>query len=162
MPAETPHLTHDTSLDVLIVENDPAMARLTYEAFRMVGLHHGVRTLPDGDEALAYLHRAEPYGSAPLPDLICLDLHLPRKSGLQVLEELKKDPKLRLTPVIVISGSDNPGEVQQAYELHASCFVRKPDNLDEFLRFIQVCFEFWGTFVTLPPHPELLGQPATL
>jgi CheY-like chemotaxis protein len=160
MPPDLPGLSHNEALDVLIVENDPAMARLTYEAFRLAGLHHQVQTLPDGEEALAYLRRTAPHASAPHPDLICLDLHLPRTSGLEVLEELKRDPKLRLTPVIVISGSDNPDEVRRAYELHASCFIRKPDDLDQFLRFVQVCFEFWGTFVTLPTKPELLGQPA--
>lgn len=159
MPSDSRVSTHNEKLDVLIVENDPAMARATYEAFRMAGLDHQVQILPDGDEALAYLRRTAPHGSAPHPDLICLDLHLPRTSGLDVLEELKRDPKLRLTPVIVVSGSDNPDEVRRAYELHASCFIRKPDDLDRFLRFIQVCFEFWGTFVTLPANPELLGRP---
>lgn len=148
---------HNNKLDVLVVENDAASARLTVEAFRMAGLEQGVVCLRDGDEALAYLRREEQFADKPLPDLICLDLHLPKKSGLQVLAELKNDAKLRMTPVIVISGSDNPREVREAYELHASCFIRKPDDLDQFLRFVSVCFEFWGMVVTLPPSPELLA-----
>lgn len=161
MPPDSRSLTHNDKLDVLIVENDPGMARATYEAFRMAGQDHQVQILPDGDEALAYLRRTAPHASAPHPDLICLDLDLPRTSGLDVLKELKRDPKLRLTPVLVVSGSENPDEVRRAYELHASCFIRKPNDLDQLLRFIQVCFEFWGTFVTLPAKPELLGQPTS-
>jgi CheY-like chemotaxis protein len=144
----------NSKFDVLVVENDPAAARLTLEAFREAGLAEGIISVPDGEEALAYLHHKDKYAVSPHPDLICLDLHLPRKSGLQVLAELKSDKKLKLIPVIVVSGSDNPEEVREAYELHASCYIRKPDDLDQFLRFIQVCFEFWGTVVTLPSSPK--------
>ena len=144
---------HNKQLDVLVIENDPAMARLTVECFKEAGLSDGVVSLPDGDEALYLLRRENKYASHPHPDLICLDLHLPKKSGLQVLAEIKQDPKLRLTPVIVISGSDDPHEIREAYELHASCYIRKPDDLDQFIRFIQVAYEFWGTVVSLPPKP---------
>lgn len=140
-------------LDVLIVENDPAAARLTKEAFRIAGLEHEIVTLPDGDKALGVLRRKEELADQPLPDLICLDLHLPKKSGLQVLAELKSDPQLKRIPVIVLSGTDDPDEVRKAYELHASCFVRKPNDLDQFVWFIKVCFDFWGMVVTLPPNP---------
>jgi CheY-like chemotaxis protein len=114
--------------------------------------------LPDGDEALDFLHRRNRFANAPHVDLVCLDLHLPRKSGLQVLAEIKNHPKLKLLPVLVISGSDNPDEIRKAYELHASCYIRKPDDLDEFIRFIRVCFEFWGSVVSLPPNE--LAAPA--
>lgn len=143
------------ALDVLIIENDPAAARLTKEAFKAAGLNDGVVSIPDGDHALAALRREDGFKDHPHPDLICLDLHLPRKSGLVVLKELKKDSQLKLIPVIVISGSDDPEEVRQAYELHASCYIRKPDDLDSLLQFIQVCYQFWGSVVTLPPEPEL-------
>ncbi len=137
--------------DILIIENDTATARLTVEAFRIAGLDQFVNCLPDGDEALAYLRAEERHANRPFPDLICLDLHLPRKSGLEVLAELKTDPKLKLVPVIVVSGTNDPREIREAYELHASCFIHKPSDLDKFLRFISVCFEFWGSVVTLPP-----------
>jgi CheY-like chemotaxis protein len=140
-------------LDVLIVENDPAAARLTKEAFRIAGLEHEIVTLPDGDRALGLLRQEEEFADQPFPDLICLDLHLPKKSGLQVLAELKSDPQLKSIPVIVLSGTDDPDEVREAYELHASCFVRKPNDLDQFVWFIKVCFDFWGMVVTLPPSP---------
>jgi two-component system, chemotaxis family, response regulator Rcp1 len=137
-------------LDILLIENDPAAARLTKEAFREAGLTEGVRSIPDGDEALAYLRREEKYADQPHPDVIFLDLHLPKKSGLEVLAEIKANPRLMVTPVIVVSGSADPHEIREAYELHASCYVRKPDDLDHFLKFIRICYEFWGGVVTLP------------
>jgi two-component system, chemotaxis family, response regulator Rcp1 len=144
-----------TNLNVLIVENDPAAARLTLEAFKEAGLTKGVVCVRDGDEALAALRREKQFADHPGHDLICLDLHLPRKPGLVVLEEIKQDPKLKVTPVMIISGSDDPQEIRKAYELHASCYIRKPDDLDKFLHFIKICFEFWGNVVTLPEEPEL-------
>jgi CheY-like chemotaxis protein len=132
-------------LNILIVENDPAIARLTKEAFKEVGMNDGLVSVPDGDAALAYLRRHEAtHLNEPEPDLIFLDLHLPKKSGLEVLAEIKRNPKLRLTPVVVVSGSANPSEIREAYELHASCYVRKPDDLDQFIRFAKSCYEFWG------------------
>jgi two-component system, chemotaxis family, response regulator Rcp1 len=142
-------------LDILLVENDPAMARLTREALKEADLHDQVIFLPDGDEALAYLRRDQKYASGPFPDIVFLDLHLPKKSGLQVLAELKANPKLTAIPVVIVSGSANPSEIREAYELHASCYIRKPDNLDDFLRFVKICFDFWGTVAVLPPKPTL-------
>jgi two-component system, chemotaxis family, response regulator Rcp1 len=144
-------------LDILLIENDPAAARLTKEAFREAGLTKCVRSVPDGDEALAHLRREGEHAEHPHPDLIFLDLHLPKKSGLEVLAEIKSDARLKVTPVVIVSGSEDPNEVREAYDLHASCYIRKPDDLDHFLRFIQICFDFWGTVVTLPEKPELAG-----
>lgn len=144
-------------LDIWIIENDPAVAHLTKEAFKNAGLAEGVVAIPNGDEALSLLRREDQYTHQEPPDLICLDLHLPKKPGLQVLAEIKSDPKLKITPVLVISGSDDPAEIREAYELHASCYIRKPDDLDKFLYFVQVCFEFWANVVTLPRKPELLA-----
>jgi two-component system, chemotaxis family, response regulator Rcp1 len=141
-------------LDILLIENDPAAARLTKEAFREAGLTEGVRSVPDGDEALAYLRREEKYANHPHPDVIFLDLHLPKKSGLEVLAEIKANPRLMVTPVIVVSGSADPHEIREAYELHASCYVRKPDDLHNFLKFIRICYEFWGGVATLPPKTD--------
>jgi two-component system response regulator len=145
-------------LDVWIIENDPATAELTKEAFRLAGLTEGLVSIPDGDQALALLRREDGFARQPHPDLICLDLHLPKKSGLEVLAEIKRDSRLKVTPVLIISGSDNPREVQEAYELHASCYIRKPDDLDAFLRFVKTCFEFWGSVVTLPAKPDVAAS----
>src|SRR3569833_1676094 len=139
-PAPNTHL-HNTDLDVLVVENDPAMACLMVECCWEAGLGDHLMLVPDGDEALALLRRQQKYADSPPPDIIFLDLHLPRKSGLQVLSEIKQDRKLQLTPVVVVSGSDDPNEVREAYELHANNNKRKPHDLDEFFRFMQVSFE---------------------
>lgn len=141
--------------EILIVENDPAAARLTKEAFREAGITEGVRCVPDGDQALALLRREAAYADAPLPDIVFLDLHLPKKSGLEVLAELKSSPRLKSTPVVVVSGSDDPQEIREAYELHANCYIRKPNDLHQFLKFIAVCYQFWGAVVTLPPKAEM-------
>jgi CheY-like chemotaxis protein len=142
-------------LDILVIENDPAAARLTKEAFKEAGLIDVVTTVPNGDEALAYLRREERYSGHPRPDMIFLDLHLPKKSGLEVLRELKSNDHLKLTPIVVVSGSTDPNEVREAYELHASCYVRKPNDLGEFLKFVQCCYEFWGSQVVFPPEEQL-------
>ena len=138
--------------NVLLIENDPAAAVLTREAFKEAGLHEAVKSVRDGDEAMAYLQNEEHHARSSHPDLIFLDLHLPKKSGLEVLREIKNNPVWSITPVVVVSGSADPAEIRRAYELHASCYVRKPADLDEFLRFIGVCYEFWGSIVTLPSH----------
>ncbi len=162
MPEESDDVTPRSreKLDILIVENDPAAVHLTKEAFREAGMMEAIMSVPDGEEALAFLRRKGRYSDHPHPDLIFLDLHLPKKSGLEVLAELKENPKLKVTPVVVVSGSANPKEVREAYQLHASCYIRKPDDLDEFLQFIKICYEFWGTVATLPgkPAPELAGE----
>ncbi|HEX4232570.1 MAG TPA: response regulator [Bryobacteraceae bacterium] len=150
-----PELREPDWLKILVIENDPAAARLTREAFKEAGLANVVTTVPDGDEALAYLRREERYSSHPRPDMIFLDLHLPKKSGLQVLKELKSNGRLKTTPVVVISGSADPNEVRAAYELHASCYVRKPNDLGEFLVFVQCCYQFWGSQVVFPPDGQL-------
>jgi chemotaxis family two-component system response regulator Rcp1 len=136
--------------EILVVENNPAHARLIIEAFKEAGLHEGILQLRDGDQALAYLRRQGEYSKASLPHLIFLDLHLPKVPGLVVLAEIKENPALKIIPVVVISGSPDPGEVRKAYELHASCFIYKPADLEQFLWFIRSCYEFWGSVVTLP------------
>lgn len=144
--------------EILIIENDPAAARLTKEAFREAGITEGVRSVLDGDEALALLRRQAQHADAPLPDIVFLDLHLPKKSGLEVLAELKSAPRLKATPVVVVSGSDDPREIRKAYELHANCYIRKPNDLHEFLKFVAVCYQFWGAVVTLPPKAEFASS----
>ena len=138
-------------LEILIIENDPAMARLTKEAFKEAGMSEAIVSVPDGDVALAYLRREGSYRDEPEPDLVFLDLHLPRKSGLEVLAEIKSNPRLMVTPVVVLSGSSNPKEIREAYELHASCYIRKPDDLRQFIDFAKSCYEFWGKTVIFPP-----------
>ena len=137
-------------LSILLIENDPAASLLTKEALKEAGMHHGVTAVRDGEEALAHLAKFSRARDEEIPDVIFLDLHLPKMSGFDVLRSIKDSAAWRLTPVVVVSGSADPAEIREAYELHASCFVRKPSDLDEFLRFMQCCYEFWGTVVSLP------------
>lgn len=137
-------------LDILLVENDAGIAELTNIAFKEAGLLEGVTCVSDGEEALVFLRKEEHYQGHQHPHMIFLDLHLPKKSGLEVLEEIKTNPNWSATPVVVVSGHSDPREIRKAYELHASCYVRKPDDLHDFLRFARVCYEFWGSVVTLP------------
>ncbi len=134
-------------LTILLIENDPAAAVLTREALKEAGLHEGVDAVRSGDEAIAYLRNPKQVHQ---PDVIFLDLHLPKISGLEVLREIKSNPKWTAMPVVVVSGSADPSEIRRAYELHASCYVRKPSDLEQFLRFMRICYEFWGSVVTLP------------
>ena len=142
--------TPPNRLDILIIENDAAVARLTKEAFKEAGLMDALVSVPDGDKALAYLRHEDGYADQPQPNLIFLDLHLPKKSGLEVLAEIKANPTLSITPVVVVSGSADPNEIREAYELHASCYVRKPNDLGQFIAFAKGCYEFWGKNVVFP------------
>ncbi len=143
-------------LDILIVDSNPADARLIAEAFRDAGLKSAAQLLYDGDEALSFLRREGGFQNSTLPDLILLDLNLPRKSGLEVLAEIKANGDLDCIPVIILSGSANPADLRRAYELKANCYIRKPNSLDEFLNVIQTCYQFWGKAVSLPPKSGIV------
>ena len=138
-------------IEILVVESDPADTRLTEVAFRAAGLTSGFRSVTDGEDALAYVHKQGRYASVKTPDLIFLDLSLPRVSGLEVLSAIKSTPHLMHIPIVVASGSDDPEHVRAVYALNGNCFMRKPHDLTQFLRFIEMCYEFWGSVVTFSP-----------
>jgi len=123
------------------------------EAFKAAGLTKGLRCVSDGEDALLYMRRQGRYANVPLPDLIFLDLSQPRVSGLEVLKVIKSTPALMHIPIVVAAGSDDPKFVRSVYALNGNCFIRKPGELPEFVRFIETCYEFWGSVVTLAPHP---------
>jgi two-component system, chemotaxis family, response regulator Rcp1 len=151
------HQKNAPGLRILLIENDPSIAALTNLAFEEAGLRDGVVCVHNGDEAMAYLYAVQNQAGGDgqvRPNIIFLDLHLPKASGLEVLEEIKVNPHWRATPVVVVSGSADPAEIRKAYELHASCYVRKPNDLDQFLHFAKACFEFWGQIATLPEPVE--------
>jgi CheY-like chemotaxis protein len=104
----------------------------------------------DGDQAIRFLRRDEPYAEAVRPDLIFLDLNLPKRDGREVLTEVKADRELRRIPVIVLTTSEADRDVQRAYDLHANCYIRKPTDLDEYLSVIRICENFWLNIVRLP------------
>src|SRR5579871_5528898 len=138
-------------IEILVVECNPADTNLTEIAFRSAGLTSGLRSVSDGVDSLAYVRKEGKYKDVLTPDLIFLDLSLPRVSGLEVLKAIKSTPHLMHIPIVVASGSDDPEHIRSVYELNGNCFIRKPSDLTQFLRFIEMCYEFWGSVVTLSP-----------
>jgi len=142
-------------IEILVVESNPADTHLTEMAFRKAGLTSGFRSVSDGEDALAYVHKEGKYLNVATPDLIFLDLSLPKVSGLEVLKAIKSTPHLMHIPIVVASGSDDPEHIRAVYALNGNCFMRKPHDLTQFLRFIELCYEFWGNIVTLSPPRRL-------
>ena len=141
---------HIRPLHVLLVEDNPGDVRLMREALRNGRSTQKLDAVEDGEEALAYLHRRPPYASAPKPDLIFLDLNLPKKDGREVLSEIKKDEDLRRIPVVVLTTSEAERDILRVYDLHANCYVKKPSDLDEYIEVIRACENFWLHVVRLP------------
>jgi two-component system, chemotaxis family, response regulator Rcp1 len=135
---------------VLLVEDNPGDVRLMREALRNGDSGKRLDAVEDGEEALAYLRRQHPYGSAPKPDLIFLDLNLPKKDGREVLLEIKQDELLRRIPVVVLTTSEAERDILRVYDLHANCYVKKPTDLDEYMEVIRACENFWLHIVSLP------------
>lgn len=137
-------------VEFLLAEDNPGDVRLTKEALRESKISNNLNVVPDGVEAMAFLHREGKYADAPRPDVILLDLNLPKKDGREVLAEVKADPSLRLIPVVIITSSEAEQDVLKTYELYANCYVTKPVDLEQFIKVIQSIETFWLTIVTLP------------
>lgn len=135
---------------ILLVEDAQSDVRLMREALAVSASPHELLVVQDGEQAMRFLHREPPYTDSPRPDLIFLDLNLPKMDGREVLSVMKKDARLRSIPVIVLTTSGSDHDVCSAYDLHANCYIRKPGDLDEFLRIIRACEEFWFRVVRLP------------
>ena len=142
------------AVDVLLVEDNPGDVRLTQEALREWKVNTALSVVSNGVEALAFLRKESPYEQAPRPDLILLDLNLPRKDGREVLSELKGDESLRKIPVVVLTTSRAEEDISRAYDLHANCYVPKPVDLDQFIDVVQMINDFWLTTVLLPPKEK--------
>jgi two-component system, chemotaxis family, response regulator Rcp1 len=138
------------TVEVLLVEDNPADVRLTQEALKEGTLPIHLNIAHDGVEAMDFLFHRDQFRDAPVPDLILLDLNLPRKNGREVLSEIKADPELKRIPVIVMTTSMAVQDIQKAYSLNANCYIAKPMDLDEFLRIVKSIEEFWLKTVTLP------------
>lgn len=138
------------TIEILLVEDNPGDARLTLEAFKEGKVLNHLTVMKDGVEALAYLRREGGYSCARMPDLILLDLNLPRKSGREVLAEIKADERLRTIPVVVLTTSEDEQDVARAYSQHANCYITKPVDLEQFLRVVHSIEDFWLTLVRLP------------
>ncbi len=138
-------------IEILLVEDNPGDVRLTQEALRDNKLHNRLSVVEDGVEALAFLRREGEYAESPRPDIILLDLNLPRKSGREVLEEIKQDDILKRIPVVVLTTSEDERDVMASYNLHANCYITKPVDLLQFISIVRNIKEFWFTIVRLPP-----------
>ena len=136
-----------TPIEILLVEDNPADVRLTQEALREGKVKNNLSVARDGEEALAFLRRE----GAPRPDLILLDLNLPRRDGREVLKEIKDDPQLRMIPVVVLTTSAAEGDILKSYALHANCYITKPVDLEQFITVVKSIDDFWLTIVRLPP-----------
>jgi len=139
-------------IEILLVEDNPGDADLAREALENSKIRNTLSVVGDGEEALAFLHRRGKYAAAPRPDLILLDLNLPRKSGREVLAEIKSDDYLKRIPVVVLTVSKDEEDILASYNLHANCFITKPIDLHQFLRVVRAIEDFWLTIVKLPPN----------
>jgi CheY-like chemotaxis protein len=139
-------------IEILLVEDNPGDARLTQEALRGGHLRNTLHLVPDGVAALAFLRREEPYQGVPRPDLILLDLNLPRMDGRELLGIIKSHEDWRCIPVIVLTTSNDDRDIRKAYHLHANCFITKPVQLEAFLAVVQSIQEFWLAIVRLPDN----------
>jgi CheY-like chemotaxis protein len=136
--------------DVLLVEDNPSDVYLTQVAFRRSRTESQIHVVEDGLQAMAFLRRELPYDSAPRPDLVLLDLNLPRMDGHKVLQAMKDDPDLRSIPVIVLTTSTAEADITRCYENHANCYIAKPVDFDEFERVVLEIESFWFQCTTLP------------
>lgn len=144
--------TYARPIEILLVEDSPGDVRLTREALKEGKVRNNLHTVPDGVEALAFLRREREYSKAPRPDLILLDLNMPKKDGREVLKDIKEDPVLRSIPVVVLTTSKSDEDILKSYDLHANCYIPKPVELDQFITVVQSIESFWLTIVKLPPH----------
>ena len=142
----------DGTLEILLVEDNPADARLTREVFEGGRLSTHLNVVSDGEQALSFLRREGIYETAPRPKLVLLDLNLPRKDGREVLVELKADPALCRIPVIVLTTSAAQTDIMHAYELQANCFITKPLDLDEYFAVVRSIEDFWLATARLPSN----------
>jgi len=139
-------------IELLLVEDNPGDVRLTKEALKDGKVLNNLSVVSDGVEALAFLRREGEYGEAPRPDMVLLDLNLPRKDGREVLEEVKTDPDLKRIPVVVLTTSKAEQDIMKSYELHANCFITKPVDFNKFMDVVKAIEAFWLTIVKLPPN----------
>ena len=137
-------------IEIFLIEDNPGDARLTVEALREAKVHNRLSWVTDGAEAIAFLRRQGKHAAAPRPDLILLDLNLPRKDGREVLAEIKQDDNLRRIPVVVLTTSQAEEDIIKAYNLNANCYITKPVDLDKFLEVIKTIKTFWLSIVKLP------------
>ena len=139
-------------VEMLLVEDNPGDARLAIEALKDAKVHNNLSWVQDGVEAMAFLRREGAYSDVPRPDVILLDLNLPKKDGREVLADVKADEDLRRIPVVILTVSGAEEDIVKTYNLHANCYIRKPIDLDQFIKVVKAIKDFWLSIVILPTH----------
>jgi two-component system, chemotaxis family, response regulator Rcp1 len=139
------------AINILLVEDNPGDVRLTQEVLKEGKIRNTLNVVMDGEEALQYLHKEGKYSNIELPDIILLDLNLPKIDGREVLEQIKKDPKLKRIPVIVLTTSDAQNDIMKVYDNHGNCYITKPVDFDQFINVVKSIEDFWLSIVKLPP-----------
>ncbi|MGH7717060.1 MAG: response regulator [Vulcanimicrobiaceae bacterium] len=149
-----PEMASSQPIEILLVEDNLGDARLTREALREGKIRNNLHHARDGVEALMFLRREGEYAKAPTPDLVLLDLNLPRKDGREVLAEMKQDMRLCTIPVVVLTTSEAESDIVRSYQLHANCYITKPVGLEQFIAIVREIESFWLAVVTLPSRNE--------
>lgn len=139
-------------ISILLVEDNPGDIYLTQEAFKESKFKNSLHVVKNGVECMEYLRRRGKYSEAQMPDVILLDLNLPKKNGREVLAEVKRDERLKYIPVIVLTSSQNEKDIRSSYELNANCYISKPVDYDEFIHIIRAIENFWFSIVRLPQN----------
>lgn len=147
-------LNQERQIEILLVEDNPGDVRLTQEVFKEGKIRNKLNVAWNGEEALAYLHREGRFAQAPRPDIILLDLNLPRKGGREVLAEIKADAKLKCIPVVILTTSQAEKDITESYNQHANCYIVKPVELDQFINVVRTIEGFWLQIVKLPSGEE--------
>jgi len=137
-------------IEILLVEDNPGDARLAKEALRESKLRNNLNIMIDGVEAMDYLHKKGKHADSTTPDLVLLDLNLPKKDGREVLAEIKADDKLKRIPVVILTTSTAEEDILKTYDLHANCYISKPIDFDQFMKVVKSIEDFWITIVKLP------------
>ena len=143
-------MNNDQPIEILLVEDNPGDVRLTLEVMKDARVRNHMSMVKDGVEALAFLRHEGDFADAPRPDLILLDLNLPKKDGREVLADIKADPTLRRIPVVVLTVSKDEEDILKSYDLYANCYVTKPINMEQFIAVVKSIEDFWLTIVKLP------------
>jgi len=148
---------HMRPIEILLVEDSPSDTELTLEALKDFKVRNHVSVVEDGVQAMQFLRRQGPYAQAPRPDLIMLDLNLPRKDGREVLADIKGDDHLKTIPIVVLTTSRADQDILSAYQLNVNCYINKPVDFSQFLEVVRSIESFWLYVVTLPPAPKVGG-----